>query len=103
MLEKHMAALETDSYLIEINVTVHMSLTLMGQVFVRSSSFRSGAFLSAIFMNSGYRGAVGAMLEVLNPHGLSLFRDARSAQMVFHQMSEPVQGYCGVHQGSGSK
>ena len=50
-------------------------------------------------MDSGYKGAVGAMLQVVNPHGLLLFRDARLAQMVFHQMSEPVEGYSGVYQG----
>ena len=53
-------------------------------------------------MDSGYKGAVGAMLQVVNPHGLLLFRDARLAQMVFHQMSEPVEGYSGVYQGSRS-
>jgi len=33
---------------------------------------------------------------------LLLFRDARLAQMVFHQLSEPVEGYRGMYQGSGS-
>ncbi|KAL8986579.1 MAG: hypothetical protein Q9177_004142 [Variospora cf. flavescens] len=107
-LKKHMAAeldsvmLETGSYLVEFNETVEMPLNLMGQVFVRSSLFRSGALLSAGVMDSGYKGAVGAMLQVVNPHGLLLFKDARLAQMVFHQMSERVEGYSGVYQGSGS-
>ncbi|KAI4133778.1 MAG: hypothetical protein LQ341_006134 [Variospora aurantia] len=107
-LKKHMAAeldsvmLETGSYLVEFNETVDMPLDLMGQVFVRSSLFRSGALLSAGAMDSGYEGAVGAMLQVVNPHGLLLFKDARLAQMIFHQMSERVEGYSGVYQGSGS-
>ena len=42
------------------------------------------------------------MLQVVNPHGLRLFRDARLAQIVFHQMSEAVEGYEGVYQGAGS-
>ncbi|KAI4267935.1 MAG: hypothetical protein L6R35_006808 [Caloplaca aegaea] len=102
-LKRHMAAeldsvmLETGSYLVEFNETVEMPLDLMGQVFVRSSLFRSGALLSAGVMDSGYKGAVGAMLQVVNPHGLLLFKDARLAQMVFHQMSERGEGYSGVY------
>ncbi|KAL8938154.1 MAG: hypothetical protein Q9211_003338 [Gyalolechia sp. 1 TL-2023] len=108
MLEKHRHAeqesvmLKPGAYLVEFNETVDTPLSLMGQIFVRSSLFRSGALLSAGLMDSGYKGAVGAMLQVMNPHGLLLFRHARLAQMVFHQMSEPVDGYSGVYQGSGS-
>lgn len=108
MLKKYMSErqesvmLKSGAYLVEFNEIVDTPLTLMGQIFVRSSLFRSGALLSAGVMDSGYRGAVGAMLQVVNPHGLLLFRDARLAQMVFHQMSEPVEGYSGVYQGSGS-
>ena len=39
------------------------------------------------------------MLQVVNPRGLLFFRDARLAQMIFHQMSEPMEGYSGVYQG----
>ncbi len=94
--------LEQGAYLVEFNKTVDTPSSLMGQIFVRSSLFRSGALLSAGVMDSGYKGAMGAMLRVVNPHGLPLFRDARLAQMAFHQMSEPVEGYSGVYQGSGS-
>lgn len=91
--------LSPGSYLVEFNESVDVPLGLMGQIFVRSSLFRSGALLSAGVMDSGYKGAVGAMLQVVNPHGLILYRDARLAQMVFHQMSEPVVGYGGTYQG----
>lgn len=87
------------SYLIEFNETVSVPLDVMGQLYVRSSLFRSGALLNAGVLDSGYEGAVGALLQVLNPHGLRLFRDARLAQFVFHQMSEKVEGYDGVYQG----
>lgn len=108
MLEKHgherheSIMLEPGAYLIEFNEKVDVTLHLMGQIFVRSSLFRSGALLSAGVMDSGYKGVVGAMLQVLNPHGLLLFRNARLAQMVFHHMSEPVEGYSGKYQGSES-
>lgn len=51
-------------------------------------------------MDSGYSGAIGALLQVLNPFGLRLHDNARLAQLVLHQMSEPVEGYNGVYQGS---
>ena len=70
----------------------------MGQVFVRSSLFRSGALVSAGVMDSGYSGAVGGLLQVLNPLGLRLYRDARLAQIIFHEMKESVQGYSGMYQ-----
>ena len=93
------AELPCGSYLVEFNESVDMPLEVMGQIFVRSSLFRSGALIHAGVMDSGYKGAVGAMLQVVNPHGLRLLRDAKLAQMVFHQMSEPVEGYNGVYQG----
>lgn len=87
------------SYLVEFNELVDMPLDLMGQIMVRSSLFRSGALINAGVMDSGYNGAVGAMLQVVNPHGLRLYKDAKLAQIVFHQMSESVKGYSGVYQG----
>ncbi len=51
-------------------------------------------------LDSGYNGAVGALLQVLNLYGLRLYRDARVAQVVFSRMSERTQGYGGVYQGS---
>ena len=92
--------LATGSYLVEFNETVNVPLDLMGQLYVRSSLFRAGAMVSAGLMDSGYHGAVGGMLQVVNPHGLRLYRDARLAQIIYHQMSEPVEGYQGHYQGS---
>lgn len=51
-------------------------------------------------MDSGYHGAVGALLQVVNPAGMRLYQNARLAQVVFHQMSEPVEGYKGTYQGT---
>lgn len=51
-------------------------------------------------MDSGYQGAVGALLQILNPAGLSVYPSARLAQFVFHQMSEKVEGYYGAYQGT---
>jgi dUTP pyrophosphatase len=60
------------SYLVEFNETVDMPLDMMGQIFVRSSLFRSGALLNAGVMDCGYKGTVGALLQVVNPQGLRL-------------------------------
>jgi len=83
-------------YLVEFNEAVDVLLDLMGQMFVHSSLFRSVALSTAGLMDSGYTGAIGAMLQVVSPHGLLLYRDARLAQIVFYQMSEPVTGYSGT-------
>ncbi|KAJ5249878.1 hypothetical protein N7489_000288 [Penicillium chrysogenum] len=93
---KHLAQ---GSYLVEFNETVSVPLDLMGEVFVRSSLFRSGVTIHAGVMDSGYEGAVGALMQVVNPTGLRLYPAARLAQFVFHQMSEEVKGYNGVYQG----
>ena len=57
---------------------------------------------TAEMMNSEYKDAIEIMLQVLSLHDLLLFRNARLTQMIFHQMSEPVKGYSGIYQGSGS-
>ncbi|KAF7171953.1 hypothetical protein CNMCM5623_004228 [Aspergillus felis] len=97
--EERFLDLPQGSYLVEFNETVSVPLDVMGQIFVRSSLFRSGVLLSAGVMDSGYVGAVGALMQVLNPAGLRVYPSARLAQFVFHQMSEEVEGYAGVYQG----
>ncbi|CAG8934474.1 unnamed protein product [Penicillium salamii] len=88
------------SYLVEFNETVSVPLDAMGQVFVRSSLFRSGVLIHAGVMDSGYEGVVGALLQVVNPAGLRVYPSARLAQLVFQQMSEKVEGYNGTYQGT---
>ena len=72
--------LKPGAYLVEFKETVDTPLSSMGQIFVRSSLSHYGALLSAGLTDSGYKVAVGAMLQVMNPHGLLLFRDARLAR-----------------------
>ncbi|KAH7054598.1 putative dUTPase [Macrophomina phaseolina] len=62
--------LPVGSYLVEFNETVSVPLDAMGQIFVRSSLFRSGALLHAGVVDSGYSGVLGALLQVTNPFGL---------------------------------
>lgn len=74
----------------------------MGQMFVRSSLWRSGAILTAGVIDAGYEGALGALLDVRNPHGIVLFKDAKLGQIILHKLEEKVSGYSGVYQSSAS-
>jgi dUTP pyrophosphatase len=74
----------------------------MGQLFVRSSLWRSGVALTAGVVDAGYEGVLGALLEVRNPAGVVLCRDAKLAQIVFHQLEGEVKGYDGIYNGAES-
>ncbi|EHK48264.1 uncharacterized protein TrAtP1_001017 [Trichoderma atroviride] len=94
--------LRQGAYLVEFNETVSVPLDCMGQVFVRSSLWRSGATLTAGVVDAGYEGALGALLDVKNPAGILLYKDAKLGQIAMHQLEEKVAGYRGVYQFSGS-
>ncbi|KAJ6606569.1 deoxyuridine 5'-triphosphate nucleotidohydrolase [Mycena vulgaris] len=88
------------AYMVQFTETVATPNDCMGEIYVRSSLFRSGATIHAGLMDAGYTGSVGALLHVLNPHGIQLHRGARLAQLVFHEMKEKVDGYSGIYQGA---
>lgn len=92
--------LEPGAYLIDFNETVRIPTNCMGTVFPRSSLWRSGVTITAGVVDAGYEGAMGAMMQVLNPCGVVLYRNARVAQIVLEEMAETVDGYKGVYQGS---
>lgn len=87
------------SYSVEFNETANVPLDMMGQIFPRSSLFRSGASITTGVVDSGYTGPLGGLLIVSNIHGIRLYDGAKLAQIVFHQMSEEVEGYSGTYQG----
>ncbi|TAQ90754.1 hypothetical protein B7494_g931 [Chlorociboria aeruginascens] len=62
---------------------------------------RSGAQIYAGVMDSSYEGVIGAMLTVANVAGMRVYKDARLAQMIVHELSEPTEGYSGRYQGRG--
>jgi len=86
------------AYLVEFNETVRVPLDCMGEIFVRSSLWRSGVALTAGVVDAGYEGALGALLDIKNPAGLVLHRNARLGQIVLHRLEEKVEGYSGVYQ-----
>ncbi|KAF1826598.1 putative dUTPase [Dissoconium aciculare CBS 342.82] len=87
-------------YLVDFNETVTIPRDCMALVHPRSSLWRSGVGIQAGVVDSGYEGAMRAMMEVDNEHGVTLYRNAKLAQIVFEQMDEEVEGYSGIYQGS---
>mgnify|MGYP002380527136 CR=1 FL=1 len=53
-------------------------------------------------VDAGYKGAMGALLEVKNPNGVILYQNAKLAQIVFAELGEAVEGYNGIYQSSTS-
>lgn len=89
------------AYLVDFNESCRMPPGYAGQIFARSSVWRSGAGLAAGVVNAGYDGSLGAVLEVKHKFGVLLRRDAKMAQFVVHRMEEEEgeEGEGGVAQG----
>lgn len=90
------------AYLVEFNETVRIPTNCMASVMPRSSLWRSGVCINAGVVDAGYRGALGALMEVKNSDGIVLYNAAKLAQIVFWEMKETVVGYNGVYQASES-
>jgi dUTP pyrophosphatase len=99
---KHTITLSPGSYLVDFNETVQIPRNCMASVFPRSSLWRSGVGLSAGVVDAGYNGAMGALMEVKNPHGVVLHQNAKLAQIIFEEMGETVESYNGIYQSSTS-
>lgn len=101
--ERDTIHLSPQAYLVEFNETVTMPPNIIGIMRTRSSVFRSGATLTAGIIDPGYVGAIGALLQVWNEHGISLARNARLVQWVFAEIGEPSkEGYKGIYKGAKS-
>ncbi|PYH36990.1 putative dUTPase [Aspergillus neoniger CBS 115656] len=98
----HAITLPPGAYLVDFNETVHVPRDCMGSIFARSSLWHSGVGITAGVVDAGYEGALGALMEVKNPHGVVLYRDAKLAQIVFEELSKEVEGYNGIYQASTS-
>lgn len=90
--------LQPGAYLIDFNETVQIPLDCMGSIFPRSSLWRSGVSIAAGVVDAGYEGAMGALMEVKNPHGILLYKNAKLAQIVFEELKTKVDGYNGIYQ-----
>jgi dUTP pyrophosphatase len=98
----HTITLQPGSYLVDFNETIQIPRNCMASVFPRSSLWRSGVGIDAGVIDAGYEGAMGALMEVKNPSGVVLYKNAKLAQVVFEEMRETVEGYNGIYQSSTS-
>lgn len=95
--------LKPGAYLIDFNEMVQIPRYCMASIYPRSSLWRSGVGIQAGVVDAGYEGAMGALMEVKNPLGVVLWRDAKLAQIVFEEVTgDTGEGYTGVYQGSTS-
>ncbi|KAL1847486.1 hypothetical protein Plec18170_008599 [Paecilomyces lecythidis] len=92
--------LKPGAYLIDFNEITQIPRNCMGSVFPRSSLWRSGVGIVAGVVDAGYEGAMGALMEVKNPNGVILYKNARLAQIVIEELGETVEGYNGIYQSS---
>ncbi|KAL5317264.1 hypothetical protein ACEPPN_014359 [Leptodophora sp. 'Broadleaf-Isolate-01'] len=78
--------LQPGAYLVDFNETVRIPRN----------------WISAGVVDAGYEGAMGALVEVKNPHGVVLYENSKLAQIVLEEMGQEVEGYSGVYQASTS-
>lgn len=92
--------LEPGIYHIVYNEVVDIPKNLMALGRPRSSLTRCGVTIYTAVWDAGYNGRSTSMLEVINPAGFRVQKDARVMQLVFFGMSEATaDGYRGRYQG----
>lgn len=89
-------------YRVEFNETVALPLDKVAFLHSRSSLWRSGSYVTSGVVDSGYIGALGALLTVSNPHGVQLRNYARIAQVIVSNMTCETTSYQGAYQNSSS-
>lgn len=88
------------TYMIQLNETVRLPLDVMALGRPRSTMLRCGATLHTAVWDPGYAGKSECLLEVHNPAGIELQKDARVMQLVFFRLEQPTgSGYSGRYQG----
>ncbi len=92
--------LEPGIYHIVYNEVVDIPKNLMALGRPRSSLNRCGVTIYTAVWDAGYTGRSTSLLEVMNPAGFRVQKDARVMQLVFFGMSEATaDGYRGRYQG----
>lgn len=87
------------AYLVTYNEIVSLPLCLMALVFPRSSLLRSGVTVNTAVWDPGYTGRGQSLLNVMNPEGFAVEKDARIVQLVFFTLEDASEGYSGTYQG----
>lgn len=92
--------LPAGAYKIIFNEAVSIPADCAAMARSRSSLLRMGASVQTALWDPGYKGRSEALLVVSNPHGLTLHKDARVAQLVFIRLERAGDGvYGGRYQG----
>jgi dUTP pyrophosphatase len=87
-------------YHVLYNEVVSLPKNFMALARPRSSLNRSGVTIHSAVWDAGYAGRSTSLLEVLNPAGFRVQRNARVLQLVFFALaSADAEGYRGVYQG----
>ncbi len=88
------------AYRITYNEIIKVPDDAVGLIYPRSSLLRNGGHLVSAVWDPGYKGRGQGLLQVLNPHGLVVKKDARIGQIIFIRLEDqPNEGYGGKFQG----
>ncbi|MFN8521908.1 MAG: deoxyuridine 5'-triphosphate nucleotidohydrolase [Chloroflexota bacterium] len=85
-------------YVALLNEVVSIPRTLMALSYPRSSMLRGGVEVHSAVWDAGYVGRSELMLNVVNPSGCRLERNARIAQIVFFTLDREAPAYDGAYQ-----
>lgn len=97
-------ALEQGTYMVEFNEQINVKPNYVFYLHPRSSLMRNGATLSSSIFDPGYSGPIFAILQVLNPLGINVKKDARIGQIVCHSTKQNTTSlYQGIYNTALSK
>ena len=96
--EQGWAFLPAGTYRIVYNEIVSIPLNAIAIARTRSSLLRCGVSIETGVWDAGYCGRSSSMLNVANPHGMYLKKDARVLQLVFFDLDDETESYCGAYQ-----
>jgi len=88
-------------YKVLLNEIVNLPRNLVGIARPRSTLARSGIAAVTALWDPGYSGRSEIMLQVHNPHGLTIARNTRVIQLCFWELDEPLcegEAYLGRYQ-----
>lgn len=94
--------LERGSYMIGCDPVIKIPIDMIAFAQPRSSLTRMGCGIHSGIWDPGYEGDSVFILNVYNPYGMRIYKNARIAQLVYARMESPAtEGYDGVYQGHG--
>jgi len=94
--------LPAGNYLVTFNEYVNIPKNLMFRSVSRSTLIRCGASLESAIWDAGFKGYSQCALNVHNPFGIRIHKNARIMQLVVEELNESVEkGYDGIYQNFG--